>query len=401
MTHLQTALHSTPSESEGADPSVCRLSPDDGNSYFFGYYEKSPYDLAGEKVLAGRASFQDRMPSPDDVLTVGFLDVKSAHAGQPVFTPLADTRAWCWQQGTMLQWLPPAFDRAIIFNDREGNQFCSRILDITTGETRTLSRPVYAVDPQGRYALSLNFARLARTRPGYGYEGGHDEYGNQNCPDRDGLWRVPLDGGEPSLILSLRDAARLGQSDEGMDTEHWFNHVQVNPDGSRAAFLHRWRHGPHEWRTRLITVNPDGSDPHVLANSGFYSHYDWIDRDQLVGWTDHGCSRDSYLVQRDRTEEMQVIGDGILDCDGHMSLSPDGCWMLSDTYPDQEHMRTLFVWPWRDGPRRVIGKYFAPPSLEGPIRVDLHPRWRRDGRAVCIDSAHQGVRGMYEILFTE
>jgi len=45
-----------------------------------------------------------------------------------------------------------------------------------------------------------------------------------------------------------------------------------------------------------------------------------------------------------------------------------------------------------------MGKFFSIPKLTGEkIRCDLHPRWSRDGKAVCIDSAHKGSRQMYVI----
>ena len=96
-----------------------------------------------------------------------------------------------------------------------------------------------------------------------------------------------------------------------------------------------------------------------------------------------------------------MIGEGILDCDGHMTLSPDRRWMLTDTYPDKSHMRTLLLYKWPGGPRVDIAKFYSPPELEGPLRCDLHPRWSRSGRKICIDSAHTGTRQMYVLDVTQ
>jgi hypothetical protein len=49
------------------------------------------------------------------------------------------------------------------------------------------------------------------------------------------------------------------------------------------------------------------------------------------------------------------------------------------------------------GKRIDIGRFYSPPSLEGPLRCDLHPRWSRDGRRLSIDSAHTGERQIYSI----
>jgi hypothetical protein len=69
---------------------------------------------------------------------------------------LDSTRAWNWQQGCMLQWLPQK-DDAVVRNDREGNQFVSRILHVNTGKTRTLPHPVYTLSPDGKTAISPDF----------------------------------------------------------------------------------------------------------------------------------------------------------------------------------------------------------------------------------------------------
>ncbi|MEM6459799.1 MAG: hypothetical protein AAF710_10465 [Planctomycetota bacterium] len=394
-------------ETQPADPSVthtlaegvelCELSPDDDANYFFGYYDKSPYDAVGRYALAGRAAFDDRMPTPDDVLTLGRIETAAARDGQPRFEPLAETTAWCWQQGTMLQWLPPGFDRHLVFNARRGDRFVAVVLDTHTRETRELPRPVYAVDPRGRYAVSLNFARLARSRPGYGYEGLADPHADDLMPADDGLWWVPLDGDAPRLILSVADAVALAPLDEHHGVEHWFNHAGVNPDGSRISLLHRWRRGDGGWKTRLLTVGPDGRDGRVVADCGYFSHYDWVDPRRIVGWTEYPGRGESYVVVPDGAEAFCLIDADRLDGDGHMSLSPDRTLMLSDTYPEAGRMRRLFLWGWPDGPYRELGRFFSPRPLREAIRTDLHPRWRRDGRAVCIDSAHAGRRAVYEV----
>ena len=47
--------------------------------------------------------------------------------------------------------------------------------------------------------------------------------------------------------------------------------------------------------------------------------------------------------------------------------------------------------------RHDLGRFYTDPDLGKENRCDLHPRWRGDGRAVCIDSVHEGERQMYLI----
>ncbi|MDP7348626.1 MAG: hypothetical protein QF735_10355, partial [Phycisphaeraceae bacterium] len=71
--------------------------------HWFGYYDKCPWDATGRYVLAMRNSFCDRQPAPgmDEQITIGMADLQDDDR----YIELDTTSAWCWQQGTMLQWL--------------------------------------------------------------------------------------------------------------------------------------------------------------------------------------------------------------------------------------------------------------------------------------------------------
>ena len=367
--------------------------------YFFGYYDKSPWDATGRYMLALEVEFMDRPPTPQDKAVVGLIDLEEGCK----WHPLAETYAWNWQQGTMLQWLPSEPDRKIIFNSREEDRFISVILDVHTGERRTLPRPIYTLSRDGKWALSLNFSRVHRTRPGYGYVGLPDPWENDPCPEEDGIWWMDLRTGENKLIISLAQIARL-KHDPTMDggVHHWFNHLLVNHDNTRFIFLHRWqRKGGGGFFTRMLTANPDGSEIYLVADHGMVSHFDWKSPKQILAWARQRDVGDRFFLFTDRTGEREIVGEGVLTVDGHCSYSPDGRWILTDTYPDKERMRSLILYCPDENLRVDIGRFYSPPELRGEIRCDLHPRWSRDRRKVCIDSAHEGRRGMYVIDVSE
>lgn len=364
-----------------------------GGHHFFGYYEKSPWDISGRWMLALETAFRDRPPVAGDVAVVGLIDTEQNFT----WRPLAETRAWNWQQGAMLQWVGDGSAGDIIFNDREGDAFVSRVLNVRTGLVRTLGRPVYAMNRSGTTAVSLNFSRLHHQRPGYGYAGIEDPWKADKVPAEDGLYAVDIATGESQMILSVAAAAAYQPLMGFAGKTHRFNHAQFGADDKRFAVLHRYKAPDDEvGLTRLLTLNTDGSELRCLNDHGMVSHYDWLGGKGILAWSERRGIGHRYFYFEDRADagEPAVIGEDVFSCDGHCSFSPDGRWVLTDTYPDAEHMRTLMLYNWASGERIDIGRFLSPP-VNWEIRCDLHPRWSRDGRKVCIDSVHEGTRQVY------
>ncbi|MCW4021290.1 MAG: NAD(P)-dependent oxidoreductase [Candidatus Bathyarchaeota archaeon] len=363
------------------------------NHYFFGYYDKSPWDPSGRYMLGLEVNFMDRPPSPDDAAMVGLIDLEENR----VFNSLARTYSWNWQQGAMLQWLPSQSGRLIIYNVRRGRRLISVVRNFETGETRELPLPVYAISHDGRSALTLNFARVARTRPGYGYVGVPDLWAEEKAPEEDGIRWMNLETGEHRLVVSLGRMASFRPRLEMKNAVHWFNHLLFNPDDRRFIFLHRWRRVDDRcrWRTRLFTSDLDGADLCLLADDDMISHFDWRDSTHILAWARKKGIGDRFFVFTDRSDEFEVVGEGVLYCDGHCSYSPDRRWILIDTSSDEENKRWLLLY--RPETRRLVGlgRFYSPPEVRGEIRCDLHPRWSRDGGYVCVDSVHEGHRQMY------
>lgn len=373
------------------DVSVRRLThpPDD---HFFGYYEKTPWSPCGTRLLGMRAGFRDRQPTSDDEIELGLIDPQ----GLDAFEPFALTNAWCWQQGTMLQWVPGTAD-SVIYNLRRAGRFVGVVHDLATGDRRELERAVYAVDPTGRYAIGLNFARLATQRPGYGYEGVADSWADEGAPGQDGVWRVDLDSGGAELVLPLAEIVGLDSDASMAGQKHWLNHAQINTDGTRVAVLHRWQPSDGPRQTRLVTLGPDGSDARVIWGARLVSHYDWRSEDEILAWGGAPVAPNAFWRVSDVGAEPRALAPDVLTEDGHCSYSPDRAWIANDTYPDRDNLRRLMIVRTADGLRVDLAAFHAPPELDGPLRVDLHPRWNRDGTALCIDSVHEGTRQMYTV----
>ncbi len=359
--------------------------------HFFGYYDKCPWSANERYLLCLEVGFMDRPPTPHDRATICLIDLKENFE----IRRLAYTFAWNWQQGCMLRWLPGKEDRVLMFNDRREGRFVSVFIDLKNEECWMLPTPIYAVSPDGKHALSLNFARLNDTRPGYGYCGLKDPWYDKAAPEEDGIYLVNLRDGSSELIISLGQIARLDPKESFKGAKHWFNHLLFNTKGNRFIFLHRWKRPGETFRTRMFTSGLGGEEICCLIDSGLVSHFDWRDENHILVWALVPGKGTGFFIVEDFTGSAIQVGKGLLVRDGHCSFSPDRRWILTDTYPDAEGYRSLLLFDTRTEQLIHIGKFYSPPELKGEIRCDLHPRWSRDGREVCIDSAHEGTRQMY------
>jgi len=362
-----------------------------GRHHYFGYYDKFPWNASGRYHLGLETSFLDRQPTRDDNAVIGIIDTQNGNR----WTPVAETSAWSWQQGTMLQWLPSEPEHTIIYNIRENDRFYGMIHNIETGEKRRLSLSFYAVDKN--YAVGLNYARLHHTRPGYGYADGAENTLPDQHPDDDGVYRINLETGESELIISLQRLFETHTIPRMHLGPHWVNHLTISPDGSNFVFLNRCQFDPKvRFNDRFYVSTPDGKDIRLVHDNTYFSHFGYYDEETVVAYArTPGTQTDEYAIYDLWDEKFRVIGADVFSSDGHCSFSPDRKWMLTDTYPDAESKRTLMLYEMATGRRVDINKFYSPPELKGEIRCDLHPRWSRDGRKVSIDSAHTGERQIY------
>lgn len=363
--------------------------------HWFGYYDKLEFDPTGRYVLGNKVDFQHRSPRPDDVIQVGMVDMQDGDR----WIELGQSRAWNWQQGCMLQWLPGSKTK-VIWNDREDGHFVSQILDIQSGKKRTLPASIYALSPDARWAVYPDFRRLNDMRPGYGYAGLPDPNAAVLAPEDAGIWRMDLKTGKSRLLLSFAEATRVPyEGGFSVGAKHWFNHLLVSPDGSRFIFLHRWR-GDKEGKgfsTRMFTCDREGKERWVLDPYGKTSHFIWRDPRHVLAWAWHPSHGEKFYLYRDKTDQVEVVGPEVMTVNGHCTYLPGNRWILNDTYPDAQRLQNPYLYHVATGKRFPLGHFPAAPEYTGEWRCDNHPRFSPDGTKVVIDSAHEGGRQLYLI----
>ena len=363
--------------------------------HWFGYYDKLQFDPTGRYVLGMEVDFEHRSPRADDVIRMGMVDLKDGDR----WIELGESRAWNWQQGSMLQWVPGSKSE-VAWNDRQGDRFVSHVVDVKTRKRRTLPNPFYSLSPDGRWAVAPDFRRLNDCRPGYGYAGIPDPNRAVEVPDSAGLWRMDMKTGKQELMFTFADAVKVPNPHVEMAAaKHWFNHLLFNTDGSRFIFLHRWRGAKQGqgFATRMFTIGRDGKDPYVLDPYGRTSHFIWRDAQHVLAWAWHPSLKDKFYLYKDRTDQVEAIGPEVMTVNGHCSYLPGNRWILNDTYPDKERNQNVYLYEPAANRRVWLGHFHSPKEYTGEWRCDTHPRISPDGNLVCIDSAHADGRQMYLI----
>jgi hypothetical protein len=356
--------------------------------HWFGYYDKLQFDPTNRFVLGMQVSFEHRSPTADDVIKVGMIDLQEGDR----WIELGESRAWCWQQGCMLQWLPGSANE-VLWNDRLDGRFVCHILNVKSGRRKTIPHAIYSVSPDGKTAVAPDFRRINDVRPGYGYTGLPDPWADQAAPTESGIFNIDLETGDARLVLSLADIARLGAiPNDKLGIKHYFNHLLFSPDGERFIALHRWRYPDGSRLTRLITARPDGSDIRVVIPNGYASHFIWRGPRHILaqsrGWLSEP-NWNNFLFEDAEGAGVEAVGHGVLNPAGHLSYLPGDEWILNDSYPQgPQRVQTPHLYHVKTKRRIDLGNFHLPKIYSGEWRVDTHPRFSPDGRYVCIDSPH-------------
>lgn len=395
---------------------------------FFGYYDRSPFSASRTKVLAHRTNFDGRAIREDDQAEIGFFDISRNWE----WSSLGFTRAFNWQQGAMLQWLGPDFDTRVAWNDCIDGNLVSVVANLCGGR-HVHPFPITQVLPDGIRAISVNYDRHAFCRA-YHYECNRKPVWNLPLPPGDGLY---LRDWSLQTSTCIVETARLAAMvDAPSSTPHWLDHPILNPSGTQIAFFHRFGHGEN-FRTNLCSIGIEGTGLQIFNTSKQFTHTTWKDKRRIVAWgksagliqstavrgynrlawlrrvvapiwrfarerflsvsgvTQESLWGDGYWLCDTDTGQVELLDTAGVRCDGHPTVTRNGSWLLSDSYPDKKGFQHLRLIDLERGIAHQLASFPATEQAQGSWRCDLHPRLSRDSALVCFDSAHCGERRLY------
>lgn len=386
-------------KSEG---NITRVSPDDPNhDYFFGYYDKSPWDITDRYMLCMRAKDTWSEVSPKEKADIILIDTRLPEDDKNRIKKIAETKSWNVQQACMLQWLGPDYSSRILFNDYRDGKYVSVIKDIESGTERIVDAPVYTVSADGKMALTLDFSRLYNLRPGYGYYNVPEKTKGEALPDSTAVWKIDLEDGVVKQLLTYKDFASFQPRPEMQKagSVHKVNHLMLSPSGKRCMVLYRWFVGQRKY-TRLVTFNTyDGSDMYVLSDDDMVSHCCWKDDEHILAFENKKDGGAGYYYMTDNSQEYTHCWPQLSN-DGHPSYSPDKSFIVTDTYPDRTRIAEIKLMDGRDENKtdvEIIARVLVPFKYDNDTRCDLHPRWNHRGDKICFDSVFEGHRGLHVV----
>lgn len=360
--------------------------------HWFGYYDKLQFDPTNRFILCMEVDFEGRSPQPEDEINVGMIDIKN----HDKWIEFGTSKAWSWQQGCMLQFIPGS-DSLVIWNDRIDNNFVSHVMNIYTKTEHILPFAIYALSPDGIHAVTTDFERIQDTRPGYGYAGIPDPNKDKLAPENGGIYLCNLKTEEKKQIISYRQMANmpaLQDEDANLDRatqKNWFNHLLFNTDGSRFIFLHRWKANSKKdvggFATLMYTSDLNGENIRLVDPSNYTSHFIWKNNTQITAWTRQPSNGNGFYVFTDgKPEETTVLNQEKMPVNGHNTYLPKNSnWILNDSYPDKDRFQHVYLYNSETDVKIPLGDFYLPTEYKGEWRCDTHPRSSNNGNLVCID----------------
>ncbi len=329
---------------------------------FCGYYDANVFDATNERLLYH--STEKRAMVGIDCASIYYYEINTK---RKVFC--CKTKAWSWQMGSRLRWSLIRVS-CFFYNDYdEGTQrYVTRKFDILSKKiVESFPYAFYDIDSAETYGLSLDFNRLQRLRPGYGYSNMLDSTAQIKCPIDNGIWRYDFLSHSCKLIIRISelcfDFPNYGEY------EHYINHISISPDGSKFIFFHIANLN-NKWRARLFVCDKDGTNLKLLESVDNVSHYAWRNCDEIL-ITLFNDRKAYYALINLITCKKNILDESLLVADGHPSFVNENEF-VSDTYPNKANRQSIYIY--KNIEICEIGQFYHTPLLYGEKRCDLHPK---------------------------
>ena len=364
------------------------LVDDSSSSSFFGYYDKSPENVKGDKIIYYRTTYDTKqVPTIEYPIQIILKCLKT-----DILDVIDNTYAYNWQQGSKMMWLN---NEEFIYNfySKELNEYKSKIYNTILKTYRVLDLPIYDCF-EDKTAYCINYSRLMDLRPDYGYRNIKPVINYENY-ENDGIFKLSIIDNSYSLLISLKQLIKLNPMLSMQDAKHKVNHIMLSPDGSSFMFMHRWLTKSGKRYDRLLVSDSDYGKLKIVSDGGMVSHCCWKDNDTIVGYLRHDNIDGFYKINLDDLSFSELFNNSNRFSDGHPTFNSN--YMVFDSYPDKARMKKLYCYNSDDDEVILLGEFFEPFEFYNESRCDLHPRFNKNKSSIYIDSVHTGKRKLYKL----
>lgn len=341
---------------------------------FFGYYDISPYNYTNDLLYL--------VLDENNVADI-FIRKHTESKGEKI----AITKAWNWQQGCRLRWLPGS-DRRIVFNDFCDDSYCSRIINVDDKEEVRISTPLYDINNDGTKGLTLNFERLGVKRPGYGYV--NRKYREDYDLSLEGIDEVDLTNNLKRRLFNYFDIAQVASQVTRNYQNNYINHISYSPSCERFLFF--WITIINNYHQASLMVYDFKSKMIIPLETEYkVSHYVWLDDNNILCTVYDKSRKCQYVLYNIDGSKKNVFPQ--LNFDGHPVIV-DQERFITDSYPDKESFQHLYLCNFKHEEVVPFFDVFAVSTETVEKRTDLHPRFNKTLNKVVVDCNKKGVREM-------
>ena len=342
---------------------------------FFGYYDLNPFSNDSNSLLCHSVSKKEKKAE------ILLIDLKRKKV-----IPLDKTKAWSWQLGSRLRWINNS--NYIGFNSIIKGQECFKIIDKSSKIIKIINFPLYDLYEKKMLGLSINFGRLKKFRPGYGYE------------TNNSLNYLRLINLKNNKIIFDFDIKKIHFhiNFKNID-DYYFNHLNFSKCGNFFSFFFiYYLSGKERSKLFICDLKKDSFFP-ITKDNETPSHLSWLSSGKIIITIvkDSMTKYYEYDINLKRKRLMNFFPNNL---DGHPSENPmNNNLIVTDTYPDRFDNQSLFVVDKKKKKKKKISYFYNPKTFFGKNKCDLHPRWSMCGGKICCDTACSGKREIFIIEF--
>lgn len=349
-----------------------------GKDVFFGYYDLASMSDDGEMLLS--------MVVDSDVAQVGYFNVETG-----IFHKVSETQAWNWQMGARLRWYKSS--RSLLFNDYDGINFISRVVNINGIEITRFPYPIFDVDLDNETAYYCDFTILNHLTKGYGYSNISIDFEKYYDSTENGLFMFRLGETKHKLVLSIQELKQIEPIASMENKFHYISHITINPLNKDVMFFHFWTDKNDFVENRMVFVDKNGNLIRIINDFDYASHHAWKDNDSIIVSV-YIKGKVEYRIYNYRTGVGDML-DG-MKTDGHPTCI-DNRFFITDTYPNRCAMQSIYICDSKENAYRNLFSIYHSPNKVGMEKCDLHPRVKDN--YINIDSVNGEHRSQYIMKF--